>query len=453
MVNIVLSGLAGLLLSFAFEPVGKWYFAPLAFVVHIYALNRTKKKARSVLAFSLVFNAFLLHWTSIYVGAMPWIILFIALSILYLPLTLVKRWGISSYPLLFVALEEVRNRFPFNGFGWGRVAYSQADAPYAQIARFGGSISLSAVTILISLFIYLLLQKTFKPFILLPLILIALPYNVDISNHTNILMIQGNVPQYGLDFNSRAKQVFSNHVKETDKALRLNRDIDFILWPENAVDVNPFRDEKIQTTLNSFGYPLVIGAIVDKNSQIFNTSILWTKEGQSVYAKQYLTPFGEYIPLRPLARKVSHLVDQVSDFSAGDESKVFTIEKTKFSPIICFELLNDALIEKSAKSGNLLAVQTNSATFGRSAESSQQLSISRIRAIEHTRNLVSVSTTGYSAVINYKGQVVQKTSMGTAESLYASVGLIDRQSPRDYLGGWASFLSLMWLLIVARRRS
>ena len=383
---------------------------------------------------------------------MPWIILFIALSILYLPLTLVKRWGISSYPLLFVALEEVRNRFPFNGFGWGRVAYSQADAPYAQIARFGGSISLSAVTILISLFIYLLLQKTFMPFILLPLILIALPYNVDVSNHTNILMIQGNVPHYGLDFNSRAKQVFSNHVKETEKALRPNRDIDFILWPENSVDVNPFKDEKIQTTLNSFGYPLVIGAIVDKDSQIFNTSILWTKDRQNVYAKQYLTPFGEYIPLRPLARKISGLVDEVRDFSAGDQSKVFVIEKTRISPIICFELLNDGLIENSAKTGNLLAVQTNSATFGRSAESSQQLSISRIRAIEHTRNLVSVSTTGYSAIIDYKGQVVQKTAIGTSESLYASVGLIDRQSPRDILGGWASFLSILWLLITARRR-
>jgi apolipoprotein N-acyltransferase len=36
-------------------------------------------------------------------------------------------------------MEEVRNRFPFGGFGWVRVAYTQADAPYSTIAAIGNS--------------------------------------------------------------------------------------------------------------------------------------------------------------------------------------------------------------------------------------------------------------------------------------------------------------------------
>ncbi len=416
----------------------------------MYALNRTNRKALSILAFAFTFNAFLLHWTSIYVGSTPWIILVVGLSFLYLPLILVKRWGIASYPLLFVIGEEIRNRFPFGGFGWGRIAYSQSDAPYSNIAYYGGAIAISAITAALALFIFTLSQKNFKPALLIPLLLLLIPINIVDQNQTDVLIVQGNVPQYGLDFNSRATQVFYNHVKETDKALAEKRNVDFILWPENAVDVDPFKNETVNSELNKYDVPLIIGAIVDINARTLNTSILWNKNGTELYAKQHLTPFGEYIPLRSTAKRISPLVDQVDDFSAGNQSKIFTIGKAKVAPVICYELIDDSILEKAANSSNLLAVQTNSATFGRSAESAQQLSITRIRAIEHSRNIASVSTTGYSAIVNYKGEILQKTSMGTAEHLYASVGLIDSKSVRDRLGDWAMIFTLIWLLFISR---
>jgi len=451
LVNLLLSALSGALLSCAFEPIGKWYLAPLGLAAHMYALNRTEKKSLSILSFALTFNALLLHWTSIYVGSLPWIILFIGLSILYLPLSLVGRWGITSYPFIFIVCEEVRNRFPFGGFGWARIAYSQADAPYSKMASFGGATALSAITVLLALFIYRLCNKRLHPLMLLPLALMSIPTNVLPLGQASVLMIQGNVPNYGLDFNSRATQVFHNHVEETKKALEKNPDVDFIVWPENAVDVDPFKNQEVKQQLDSYKVPLIIGAIVDNNGRTLNTSILWRKDAQDVYAKQHLTPFGEYIPLRSFAQIVSPLVDQVDDFSPGAQSKVFTINAAKIAPVICYELIDDSIVEKAAKSSNIVAVQTNSATFGKSAESAQQMSITRVRAIEHSRNIVSVSTTGYSAVIDYKGQVLQRTSMGTAEHIYAKVDLIDQPSPRDRLGDWALVLTLIWLLLVARR--
>jgi len=451
LVNLLLSALSGTLLSCAYEPVGKWYLAPLALAVHMYALNRTDKKSLSILAFAVTFNALLLHWTSIYVGSLPWIILSVGLSIFYLPLSLVERWGIASYPFIFIICEEIRNRFPFGGFGWARIAYSQADAPYSKMASFGGATALSAITVLLAFFIYHSSNKKLQPIILLPLALLFIPTNIMSVGQTNVLMIQGNVPNYGLDFNSRATQVFYNHFKETNKALEKFPKVDFIVWPENAVDVDPFKNQEVKQQLDSYKVPLIIGAIVDNNGRTLNTSILWSKDAQDVYAKQHLTPFGEYIPLRSLAQIVSPLVDQVDDFSPGDQSKVFTINAAKIAPVICYELIDDSIVEKAAKSSNIVAVQTNSATFGRSAESAQQMSITRVRAIEHSRNIVSVSTTGYSAVIDYKGQVLQRTSMGTAEHIYAKVDLIDQPSPKDRLGDWALVLTLIWLLLVARR--
>ena len=417
----------------------------------MYAIERTDRKGLSVFVFAFTFNAVLLHWTSTYVGSTPWIILSFGLSLLYLPLTLVGRWGIAAYPLIFVVLEEVRNRFPFGGFGWARVAYSQADAPYAAIASRGGAISLSAITLLLAGFVYFALNKKVQLVFIVPLILLLIPSNIATVNQTSVLMVQGNVPKLGLDFNARAKQVFKNHVDETRKALAINQKVDFIAWPENAVDVDPYTNKDVYEELESFDKPLVIGAIVGKGAKLLNTSILWGDKTQDIYVKQHLTPFGEYIPMRSLAKKISPLVDQVDDFSPGNQQIIFTIGQARVAPVICFELLDDEILTKAAKSSNLLVVQTNSATFGTSAESAQQLSITRIRAIEHSRNVVSVSTTGISAVIDFNGKVLTQTSMGTAEHVFADVGLIEQSSPRDRYGDWAGVFTLIWLLVVARR--
>ena len=451
MVNLLLSALSGLLLSGAFEPIAKWWLAPIAIIVHMYAINRSDRKLLSAFIFAFTFNAILLHWTSTYVGSTPWIILAFGLSILYIPLALIGRWGIAAYPLIFVILEEVRNRFPFGGFGWARLAYSQADSPYALIAARGGAIALSAMTLLIAGFAYFAFTKRVKILFLIPLLTLLIPNNINELNQTSVLMVQGNVPELGLDFNARAKQVFNNHVQETRIALKEKKKVDFIVWPENSVDVDPFTNKDVFAELDSFDQPLVIGAIVGKGDKLLNTSIFWDENTQDIYVKQHLTPFGEYIPLRSLAKKISPLVNQVNDFSPGDQQKIFTVGDAKIAPVICFELLDDEILVQAAKKSNILVVQTNSATFGTSAESAQQLSITRIRAIEHSRNVASVSTTGYSAIIDSKGKVLQKTSMGTADSIRAEVGLINGTTPRDAAGDWALVGVLFGLFLIARR--
>jgi len=451
LVNLLLSGLAGLVLSGAFEPIGKWWLAPIALLVHMYAIERTDRRVLSAFVFAFTFNSVLLHWTSTYVGSTPWIILSFGLSLLYLPLALVGRWGIAAYPLIFVILEEIRNRFPFGGFGWARVAYSQADSPYAAIASRGGAISLSAITLLVASFSYFVVNKKVKLVFLIPFIALLIPNNITSINQTSVLMVQGNVPELGLDFNARAKQVFNNHVDETKKALAKNQKIDFIVWPENAVDVDPYTNKDVYDQIETFDKPLIIGAIVEKGGKLLNTSILWVEKAQEIYVKQHLTPFGEYIPLRSLAKKISPLVNQVDDFSPGNQQKIFTIGQARVAPVICFELIDDEILAQAAKSSNLLVVQTNSATFGTSAESAQQLSITRIRAIEHSRNVVSVSTTGISAVIDFNGKIMNQTSIGTAEHVFADVGLIKQSSPRDRYGDWAGIFTLVWLLVVTRR--
>ena len=134
-------------------------------------------------------------------------ILAFGLAVFYIPLALVGRWGIGAYPFIFLVLEEIRNHFPFGGFGWARIAYSQADAPYAILARYGGAASLSTMVLLIALFIFGITKHRMHIWILIPLLLTFIPVNVVSHSSTSALLIQGNVPAYGLDFNARATQV------------------------------------------------------------------------------------------------------------------------------------------------------------------------------------------------------------------------------------------------------
>ncbi len=451
MVALLLSALSGALLSAAFEPVGKWWVAPIAIAAHMYALSISRKKVLSSFVFALTLNLIVLHWSSTFVGSVPWVILALGMSIFYLPLSLVSRYGLAAYPLIYIFMEELRNRFPFGGFGWVRIAYTQADSPFSQIAAVGGASALSALTLLLGLIVFYGVKGKFSLITLLPFLLIFVPMNLSTIGTAKVMMIQGNVPTMGLDFNSRAKAVFNNHFERTQEEIKSDPNVDFIVWPENSVDVDPFLNSDVKSSLDSIKQPLIIGAILNKGNSIYNTSILWGGELPNTYFKQHLTPFGEYIPLRSFARLVTPLVDDVEDFSPGNRGKTFSIGEIKVAPVICYELVDDDLLHKAAVNSNILAVQTNSATFGMSAESAQQLSITRIRAIEHGRNIASVSTTGYSAVIDYTGKVSEKTSMGTAETIRAEVGLIEGQTPRDKAGDWALIAVLISLLLVARR--
>jgi apolipoprotein N-acyltransferase len=451
LVALLLSALSGALLSAAYEPVGKWWVAPIAIAVHMYALSLTNRKILSTFIFASTLNLIVLHWSSTFVGSVPWIILALGLSFFYLPLALVSRWGMTSYPLIFIMLEEIRNRFPFGGFGWVRIAYTQADAPFSKMAAIGGASALSALTVLLGLILYYGAQRKFSLITFLPFLLLLVPVNLSTTSATNVLMIQGNVPQMGLEFNSRAKAVFNNHLERTQVELARDSNVDFVLWPENSVDVDPFLNKDVNQALNSIDKPLIIGAILGKGNKILNTSILWGGDLPPTYIKQHLTPFGEYIPLRSLASLISPYTDRVTDFEAGQEQVLFKVKDAVIAPIICFELVDDQLLVDAARSSNIFAVQTNSATFGMSAESAQQLSITRVRAIEHGRNIVSVSTTGYSAVIDYQGKVLQQTSMGTADTIRAEVDLLRGQTPRDKAGDWALVGTLFALLLIARR--
>lgn len=451
------AALCGLFLAFSFEPVGLWFFAPLSFALFIYTINRFQRYFLTTAIFAVVFNGVALIWSNKYVGIAPWLALVLLQSLFYLPLIFLKRLGEKWYfflPIAFLVLEEIRARFPFGGFGWLRIGFGQVDSPYVRLAAIGGVSLLSLATILLGVAAYQLAQRgsglTLPSIaIVITLFGIFIPLNNSPRPTFQVLAIQGSVPKFGLNFNERATEVFNRHLIQTESALKSGAKPQLIIWPENSVDVDPFKNKIVSLALSklvdSQKIPLIIGAVLRSNGQLQNASILWQPldGATSTYVKRHLTPFGEVMPLRSGLTFFSDLPNQVEDFQAGKVKVIHQVGQAKIAPIICFELIDDRLVQESANESNLFAVQTNSATFANTSESAQQLAITRIRSLEHARYSVSVSTVGLSAIVDTNGQILKITKANIAASLNSSVALNATRTIYDRIGQFTWILVLL----------
>jgi apolipoprotein N-acyltransferase len=177
----------------------------------------------------------------------------------------------------------------------------------------------------------------------------------------------------------------------------------------------------------------------------------------SYYSKQYLTPFGEYMPFRAIARLISPYVDDVVDFTVGERVDNHVVDGFNLAPVICYELLSDSLVQNAAKNSEALVVQTNSATFADTSESAQQLQITRLRARENAREIVSVSTIGISAHIDVNGKVVSKTRENISAQLSGDLRSNSARTIANTLGSFAPgivlLITVLFPLSLRRMRS
>jgi len=430
---------AALLASAAFEPIGIWFLAILGFALFLRKLQTSRNPILHSFIFGFILNAIVLHWTGKFVGSLPWLALAFLQALFFLPIGYshkkFNRVWLSAIVLLI--MEEFRARAPFGGFGWTRVAFSQVDSPALPLVAIGGVSALSAFTIFIALLLSKVNMRRTLTIGVFFIVAILLPNNPQSINSVRAIAIQGNTPDVGLDFNSRAKAVFDLHRDATREFATSKYDL--IVWPENAIDIDPRLNPDVAADIASLtediGAPLIAGVVQRNGTNPENASIMYSVQGssQSVYIKRGLTPFGEYIPMRSLAKLASPYAGRVVDFKPGLQRVVHEINGSKIGPIICYEIINDALVRDMANNSSALIVQTNSATFADTPQSRQQLAITRIRAVEHSRYILSVSTVGVSAFIDNNGRVLKETAEGKKSPLVGDLFLTSYRTPIDRL--------------------
>ncbi|GAA4781758.1 apolipoprotein N-acyltransferase [Actinomycetospora chlora] len=442
---------AGLLLYVAFPPLGAWWAAPLgiALVLAVVEGRRVRTAFGLGLLTGVAYQWPLLHWTGEYVGGV-WLLLLVALTVVVaVPVALAPLvLRLPGAPLwaaaLWVAGEAVIERWPFAGFPWAKLAFGQPGGPFAPLASLGGAPLVSFAVALSGAGLWALVRTlrsrrraatlagALVALLLGPIAGLATWPSVaaDPPGPTiTVAAVQGNVPRAGLDFNTQRRAVLDNHVAQTR---RLADDVragrtprpDLVIWPENSSDIDPIRNAdagaEIQAVTDEVGVPVVVGAVLsgtrDPDGTIVqgprNTAIVWMPGTgpAATYTKRHILPFGEYIPLRPVARAVSSLVDRVTDFEPGTGSGVLTAGPARLGVVTCYEVVFDDAVRDAVRGGaDLLTVPTNNATFGYSDMTYQQQGMSRIRAIEHDRAVVIAATSGQSAIVAPDGTLVART--------------------------------------------
>ena len=166
----MVASLAAILFSFSFEPVGLWFFAPVAYALFLRVCKNGAHLYRNAFLFGFISSAITLWWAGKYVGLVPLAFLALLHGLFYLPLGFLGRYTQNIFwfiPALLV-VEELRSVFPFGGFSWMRIAFSQADAPYASVIAIGGALLLSAWVLAISSML-----ATFKKAYAFPLLLVT----------------------------------------------------------------------------------------------------------------------------------------------------------------------------------------------------------------------------------------------------------------------------------------
>lgn len=474
---LVLAALGGVLLWLAFPPVSAGLFA-VPGVALLAAAAWGASLRRGLLTGAIggaVFFGLLLLWMQV-IGVDAWLGLTLLcaawIALLGAGTSLVTR--LPAAPVwvacLWVLEEALRGRIPLGGFPWGNLAFSQPDTPLGHWVPLGGTpvgsfaVALAGAALVAA---YSSLRgrnrgrgagwvATAIMVVLLPL---AVPSSAVIGESTGtaaVAIVQGGTPQVGMGAMDVRRAVLDNHVRQT---LALGEAIadgrapqpDFVLWPENSTDIDPFADptvaEAITAAARTVNAPILVGAVTSVPGNpdgVWNVGIVWDPVAGPVdqYIKTHPVPFGEFVPFRAQLAPLIGRLDRVPrDFIAGTEPGNLTIGGVDIGNVICFEIayreVVDAVVDGGAR---LLTVQTNNATYGGTAQPEQQLAIERTRAAETGRTVLVAATSGISAVIEADGTISQRMDEDQTGWLVTEAALHDTTTPATRFGSWLELL-------------
>ncbi|MDP2014675.1 MAG: apolipoprotein N-acyltransferase, partial [Actinomycetota bacterium] len=291
----------------AFPPLAWWWIAPIAVLLCVLSTRRVRPvwaATYGAIAGAAFFGP-LLFWMSV-VGVDAWISLTAICTAWWIGLFVAQSfaqrcvWWPVVVPALWVASEAIRGAIPLGGFPWGRLAFSQAGGPLLPLNSIVGPAGVAYTLAFVACaVVYLLLDgRSGAPLahtIVVAIgavslsMLLAFGYvamnAVGTEDQVTIAVVQGGVPGSGLSAMGEKRAVLANHAQITRTALRSRSDIDFVAWPENSSDIDPFRDplarRQIDEAVRTVGKPILVGAVVDAPndpSRVANSGIVWDPE-------------------------------------------------------------------------------------------------------------------------------------------------------------------------------
>ena len=488
--------LAGGLSAAAFPPYDLPALAPLGVAVLSLAVRSRssdgwwRRAALVGLVHGGVFLGVALWWLAASVSPWAWAGV-VAVQAVWCAVTAVgvaAVKGLGAWPLWAAGVltlgESVRSAVPWGGMPWARLGYAALDTPWEGLLPLLGTVATGAVIALGGCVLGALVDEVWHRrgarqgrFALLPvwvplwasvlgIAVVGLAPTYD-DGHlgARIAVVQGELPGDGTQVAAHHRTLTTSLAEQT--RLLVAREggspFDLVVWPENATAVDPTEDSVVGATVRAAqaaaGAPLLLGAIADATDpdRALNQAQVWSGGSlQRAYTKQRLVPFGEYVPLRSLATRLSDRVAAIPrDMVPGPPAGPMRIGSVLVGTALCFDVAYDDVLRRQVADGaQVLSVQTSNAMFLGTAQLEQQWQVTRARALELGRAVVVSSVNGVSGVVAPDGTVLERLPERSAGSVVADVPLAStttwavRAGPWParvvWVGAWLALLVGLW---------
>lgn len=359
------------------------------------------------------------------------------------------------------------------GVPWGRLPLGQIDATLlVRSSALFGSYFVTFVIIAVNFLLAMALMKTEARKLGVVLAVSLFCFNLalgvvvtagykDSGEIVRIAAAQGNVSssdKWDADSLDKTMEIYADL---TESAADDGAEI--VVWPETALPYVLFNNEGLYTYVSELAREHQVTILVsaftedEESGQLYNSVIEVKPDGtfgETIYSKQRLVPFGEFVPMREL---VMFLIPPLADVGmldddllAGEESAVISTAAGDIGCGICFDSIYETLILNSVRNGaELIAISTNDSWFSDSAALDMHNSQSRLRAIETGRYVVRSANTGISSVIDPLGNVKEK--LGALEKGYviSDVSLKNDTTLYTVIGNMFVYLCIVFFISIA----
>lgn len=197
----------------------------------------------------------------------------------------------------------------------------------------------------------------------------------------------------------------------------------------------------------------------DRYYDTYNTALWFTHKQMELYHKSKLVPGAEILPFAFIMKPL--LGDAILEFGGSSSSMATQKDRTVFSrrdmpikaaPVICYESIYGSYVGDYVKNGaNLICIMTNDGWWDVTAGHKHHLAYSKLRAIEHRRDVVRSANTGISAHINQKGEITQSLDYNTEGVIRTEVRLNEEETFYTQFGdyiGWGSVVIAAYSLVM-----
>ena len=498
--EVVLLFFLGILTSLSLTPYNFFMINFFTFPIFYLFLNRKLKQNKNSKIFFLYgwsfgFGYFLtnLYWISISLTFDQSFKFLIPFTTVLIPSFLALFYGIISYffkvfhpknlissfftfSLIFGIIEFVRGVI-LTGFPWNLIVYSfSRQLEFLNITSIIGTygLNLFCISLFTSPAIFFI-KKTKKNAIVCIFFIITsicfhlygflkkdIFYTLDnITYDYKLRVIGSNISLDRFYDKTNTFSVVQDLIKLSSPA---SSDKTIFIWPEGILPYISQEELKEYSSLFYKNFNSNHLFVIGTNNKAFNNGSINYFNSLSIYDNELnildfynkinLVPFGEFLPLENILKKIGlkTLTNNYQSFSKGKKREVIKIKNQKFTfkilPLICYEIIYSGKLSKNSNYDFIINISEDG-WFGKSIGPRQHFDHTIFRAIESGKYILRSSNNGIAAIVNPIGVTEQRVDFG--DSGYVDLVNIKKIQPTifSYYGNKIfGFLILLYILFI-----